>query len=166
MKEQTACFSGHREIPSEDVDIIMERLNKIIVELIEQGYTGFCCGGALGFDTIAAQIILELKKTYKQIELILHLPCLTQSKGWSETDIKIYNRIKDSADKVIYTSESYTRGCMHKRNRSLVDNSNICICYLTHNSGGTYYTVNYAKKKIKGIINIATLECNNCIYCR
>ena len=44
---------------------------------------------------------------------------------------------------------------MHKRNRHLVDNSSICICYLTENSGGTFYTVNYAKKQGLTVINLA-----------
>ena len=49
----------------------------------------------------------------------------------------------------------YTRGCMHKRNRHLVDNSSACISYLTENKGGTFYTVNYAKSKGVEVINIA-----------
>lgn len=59
------------------------------------------------------------------------------------------------ADKVVYTSQEYTRGCMHKRNRHLVDNSSACISYLTENKGGTFYTVNYAKSKGVEVINIA-----------
>lgn len=51
--------------------------------------------------------------------------------------------------------QHYTRGCMHKRNRHLVDNSSACISYLTENKGGTFYTVNYAKSKGVEVINIA-----------
>lgn len=46
-------------------------------------------------------------------------------------------------------------GCMHRRNRHLVDNSGVCVCYLTRNSGGTAYTVNYAKKQGVNVFNIA-----------
>ena len=52
-------------------------------------------------------------------------------------------------------SEAYTQGCMHRRNRHLVDHSSVCICYLTGSSGGTAYTVNYARKQGLEIINIA-----------
>lgn len=69
--------------------------------------------------------------------------------------IEIYDDIKQKADKVVYTSQEYTRGCMHKRNRHLVDNSSACISYLTENKGGTFYTVNYAKSKGVEVINIA-----------
>ena len=47
--------------------------------------------------------------------------------------------------------------CLKKRNRHLVDNSSVCICYLTENKGGTFYTVNYANSKQLKIVNIAEL---------
>ena len=115
----------------------------------------FGAGGALGFDTIAAFAVLKLKECYPDIRLILVLPCFSQTRGWSQEDIEIYDDIKQKADKVVYTSQEYTRGCMHKRNRHLVDNSSACISYLTENKGGTFYTVNYAKSKGVEVINIA-----------
>ena len=108
----------------------------------------------MGFDTLAAQTVLELKTIYPQIKLILVLPCLSQTKGWSARDIEIYEDIKQKADKVVYTSHDYMRGCMHKRNRHLVDNSSVCICYLTESTGGTFYTVDYAQAKNLTVINV------------
>jgi len=87
--------------------------------------------------------------------LILVLPCLAQTRGWSIEDVEIYEDIKNKADKVVYTSQEYTRGCMHKRNRHLVDNSSACIAYLTKNKGGTAYTVDYATKHGLTVFNIA-----------
>lgn len=115
-------------------------------------------GGAIGFDTLAAQTVLKLRKQYPHIKLILVLPCLAQTRGWREDDIKIYEEIKAQADQVVYTSQEYTRGCMHKRNRHLVDHSGICICYLTEDHGGTAYTVKYAGKRQLQIINLANKE--------
>ena len=109
----------------------------------------------MGYDTIAAQTVLKLRRKYPRIKLILVLPCKTQTRGWTQADIDEYERIMAAADKVTYTSEEYTRGCMHKRNRHLVDNSSLCICYLTEGSGGTAYTVDYAKKRGLDIVNIA-----------
>ena len=56
---------------------------------------------------------------------------------------------------MVYTSQAYTAGCMHKRNRHLVDNSSVCVCYLTKDSGGTAYTVRYARKRGLEVINLA-----------
>ena len=69
--------------------------------------------------------------------------------------IEEYNRIMKAADKVVYTSQDYYNGCMHKRNRHLVDNSSLCICYLNSNTGGTAYTVDYAKSVGCRVSNIA-----------
>ena len=109
----------------------------------------------MGFDTIAAFAVLKLKERYPDIRLILVLPCFSQTRGWSQEDIEIYDDIKQKADKVVYTSQEYTRGCMHKRNRRLVDDSRYCICYLAERSGGTAYTVEYAQKKGLTVINLA-----------
>lgn len=133
----------------------MCRLKSAIVKLIEQGVVYFGAGGALGFDTMAAQVVLELKNKYPKIKLILVLPCKTQTRGWAEANVAVYESIKASCDKYVYTSEEYTRGCMHKRNRHLVDNSGYCICYLAESSGGTAYTVDYAKQMGLKIVNLA-----------
>ena len=126
-----------------------------MIEAIEQGYRYFGCGGALGFDTLAAQTVLRLREVYPEIRLILVLPCRDQTRGWKQADVAEYNRIMKAVDKVTYTSEQYYSGYMHKRNRHLVDYSSLCICYLTEQSGGTAYTVNYARSQGLKIINVA-----------
>lgn len=156
MREQSCLFTGHRDIPEQDIAEIKEKTKKTIISLIEKGVIYYGAGGARGFDTIAAETVLELKKDYSQIKLVLILPCHDQTKGWLEEDVRKYNAIMEKADKVVYVAEQYFRGCMHVRNRYLVDNSHYCICYLTQNSGGTEYTVKYAKRCELMIINIAT----------
>jgi uncharacterized phage-like protein YoqJ len=155
MIERTCCFTGHRRIPSDKIGEIKTKLKHTLTEMIESGYLYFGVGGALGFDTLAALTILELKKDYPRIRLILVLPCVNQTKGWKEKDVDVYEFIKSQCDKYVYVSKEYTSNCMLKRNRHLVDNSSLCICYLTENTGGTAYTVRYAKQKGLRIINIA-----------
>ena len=154
MKKRTCCFTGHRKIPSEELSELERRLRSAIISAINNGYMFFGAGGALGFDTLAAQTVLDLKKEYAHIRLILVLPCISQTKNWQEQDIAEYERIKKRADKVVYTSLNYSRGCMHKRNRHLVENSSLCICYLREQTGGTLYTVAYAKKQKLSIVNV------------
>ena len=105
MKERTACFTGHRTIPFLQRRKIEKRTEEALIEAIKQGYRFFGAGGALGFDTLAAQTVLRLKKTYPKIKLILVLPCLSQTRGWRSEDIAEYERIKAAADKVVYTSQ-------------------------------------------------------------
>ena len=157
MKEKTCCFTGHRDIPSGANQRIFAKTEEMVEILIKKGYLYFGAGGALGFDTIAAFAVLKLKERYPDVRLILVLPCLAQTRGWSREDVEIYEDIKSKADKVVYTSQEYTRGCMHKRNRHLVDNSSACIAYLTESKGGTAYTVDYAEKHGLTVFNIAEL---------
>ena len=157
VKAKTCCFSGHRRLPLDSLNIVKESLESNVEALIQNGYIYFGTGGALGFDTIAAQIILKLKEKYSHIKLILVLPCINQTKGWKKDDVEIYESIKKSADKVVYTSDDYLPGCMQIRNQHLVNYSSVCICYKKNETGGTAYTVNYAKEKGLQIINIANL---------
>jgi len=146
MKNKTVCFTGHRKIPYQKQKEIQDRLKTTLKKLINDGYCYFGCGGALGFDTLSAQAVLDLREEYPQIKLILVLPCLAQTRGWNADNVRMYEYIKCLADKVIYTSQNYFNGCMQKRNRHLVDNSSVCVCYLIEEKGGTFYTINYAKK--------------------
>lgn len=145
-RDKTCCFTGHRTIPHNQSNSIYETLKVEFVNLIQTGYCYFGTGGALGFDTLAAKAILELRQVYLHIKLILVLPCMGQTKDWSAKDIAVYEDIKNRCNKYTYTSEHYYSGCMHKR---------ICIAYLTEQHGGTAFTVDYAKKQNVRVINIA-----------
>ena len=153
--EKTCCFTGHREIPSEDLAPLKKRLRKEIVSLIHNGVLYFGTGGARGFDMLAAQTILKLKKRYPQIKLIMVLPCAEHTKFWKKRDIANYQKILSKTDKVVYISKDYYPGCMDKRNRHLVIYSGYCLCYMTRFSGGTCNTVTYAYSKGLEIINCA-----------
>lgn len=154
MRSQTCCFTGHRKIPISEKNSIKQQLRSVIVNLIKNGIIYYGCGGALGFDTLAAQVVLELKNIYPNIKLIMVCPCKEQDKFWSEQDKERYKYILKHSDKVVYVSDTYTKECMMKRNRHLVDNSGYCICYLKKSTGGTAYTIEYAQKNKLNIINI------------
>lgn len=155
MKNLCVCFSGHRVIPQSVAPVIASRLYDTLKELVGEGFDEFAAGGALGFDTLAAKVVLALKKEFPNIKLKLILPCLEQTKGWKSSDVSIYEAILKSADEVIYTAQVYSVGCMHQRNRRLVAESSVCVCYLTNERGGTAYTVNYARENGLRIINLA-----------
>lgn len=154
MKNITCCFTGHREIPVDEIERINERLIIELEKLISSGIIYFEAGGALGFDTLAAVCVIKLRKIHPQIKLVLVLPNKDQCKYWDKEDRDIYNKILSEADNIIYTSDKYFTGCMHKRNRHLVDTSDYCVCYCSYDKGGTAYTVRYAMAYRLNIINI------------
>ena len=156
-KLQTVCFTGHRQM-KEATTKVEYRLTKIIESLIQKKYIYFCVGGARGFDILAAETVLKLKKQYPKIQLILVLPFDKQyqhEKGWEQLEIEQYHQLKIQASKVIILASEYHSGIYYKRNRYLVDNSSICIAYMTRKNSGTGYTVNYAETQKLQIINIA-----------
>ena len=154
MRGQTCCFTGHRHLPPGEREKIAGKPEDVIVALYQQGIRYYGAGGALGFDALAARTVIHLRENCPGMKLILVLPCLTQTRGWRLEDVAEYERIKAQADKVVYTAQQYTRGCMHRRNRHLVDHSGVCVCYLNRESGGTAYTVRYAKEKGLEIENV------------
>lgn len=155
MRSKTCCFTGHRRLPESQKEEIAQALESAVLSMIHSGYRYFGAGGALGFDTLAAKTVLRLRQRYPDIRLILVLPCVSQADKWPPVDVAVYRKIMEQADKVVYTSHAYTAGCMFKRNRHLVDHSSVCICYLEKATGGTAYTVDYARKNGLRIINIA-----------
>lgn len=154
MKSKTCCFSGHRDIPVEDIENIKKELRIEIANLINKGVIFYGTGGSRGFDLIAAEIVLELKQKFPNIRLIVVIPCLKQTKYWNDCDREKYKKVVKMADKVKILTNNYYKGCMLVRNRHLVDNSSYIICYKRKNTGGTAYTVNYAEKKHLSIIYI------------
>lgn len=157
MREQTACFTGHCTIPPPQLEPLTQRLWEAVEEAIHRGYRYFGAGGALGFDTLAAQTVLEFKKVHPQVRLILVLPCPSQAERWSRGQRLTYEAIKAQADKVVYTSPAYHPGCMHLRNRHLVDHSSLCISYQNQPTGGTAYTVSYARSQGVEVVRLGTI---------
>ena len=155
MREQSCCFTGHRALPLEEIPKLKERLVEEIALLIQKGVTHFYAGGALGFDTLAAIATIKLKKQFPDISLHLILPHEKQTGGWSRYNKEIYQRLIAKADSVEYIAKNYYRGCLHTRNRQLIQHSQYCICYLAKSIGGTAFTVKYAQKEGLQIINLA-----------
>lgn len=153
MNTLICCFSGHRRLPNDKLQIITENLNNEIEKLINEGVDTFYCGGGLGFDRIAASIIAKKKDSGINIRLIFALPCKKWNKLWNEAQKKPYVNLLGKADEVIYVSENYYDGCMEKRNQYMVDVSDFCICALLYERTGTSQTVRMAKEKGIKIIN-------------
>ena len=142
-------------------DSLTTKLKEAISSLAQAGYTDFLAGGALGFDTLAALALLALRKDYPQLRLTIVVPCEGQTRGWRPEQVEIYQFVLSQADAVVYTAKTYFRGCMQKRNRYLVEHSNTCICYLTQPTGGTAYTVQYARGRGFSVLNLACPSVQN-----
>ena len=154
---RVVCFTGHRSIPGEDAERLTELLEDAIVELCERGATVFRAGGAMGFDTMAALKVLDVKERYPEIRLELILPCRNQTERWDSVSRRAYRYVLQRADSHRFLFDTYFEGCMLERDRRLVDGSDVCVAYCARSQGGTAYTFSYALRAGVEVINLNDL---------
>ena len=122
------------------------RLRATIEDLIGHGYAHFISGGALGMDMFAAEAVMDLKRDYPWIILEMVCPFEAQPAKWAPEYQERYYRLMDDADMVTVISHKYTRSCMFRRNRYLVDNADLLLAAYDGQPGGTAMTVGYARE--------------------
>ncbi len=96
---KTCCFTGHRDLPAEETEKIMEAVRSYLLQLISRGVTEFRVGGAVGFDMIMAELLVKLRDEEKQpIRIISFLPYPDWRKRWSAEDYRRQNAIMKKSD--------------------------------------------------------------------
>ena len=159
LRQRTCCFTGHRDIPEKDLSGILERTEQAVRRLIERGVIFFGVGGAIGYDTEVAKLLLRLRATdYPQIKVILVYPFESYTSRWSGEQRAEYARLLPQYDKTVCVAQRASREAYLARDRHLADGSAYCIAYCTRDSGGTAYTLRYAQEKGLKIFNAASEE--------
>ena len=149
-KAKTCAITGHRKLQK---PFNRDNLKNILIRVLKGGFDTFLIGMAVGFDTECFKILLDLKKEYK-ITLVACIPCESQSKNFAEREKQEYDFLLENADEKVLISKEYTKDCMLKRNRFMVDNCSGLIAYYKRDFGGTASTVRYAIKNNVPIIYI------------
>ena len=92
------------------------------------------------------------------ITLECAIPDVNQTLKWNDKDKNRHSAILQRADETNYISGRNIADSMLKRNRYMVDKSELVIAVFNGiEKGGTWYTINYAKKKSK-IIQLMDLS--------
>ena len=124
---------------------------KTELAITEYGITHFISGMAIGADLDFAETVLKLREK-QPVKLECAIPCPDQTLKWSYTDKLRYESILNRADNVKIISTRYTPECMLKRNRYMVDKSELVIAVFNGiKQGGTWYTISYAESQNKAI---------------
>lgn len=151
---KVCSFTGHRpdkfnfKYNEEHIDCI--RLKAKLIDEIEKLYLSgvkyFLTGCAMGVDIWCAEIVLQLKNKYEDIELFSVLPCNNHDEKWSKSYKQRLKNVLDNSKKSIKLQKNYTYDCYFKINKYLVDKSNIVLGVydLKMKRGGTRNTLNYA----------------------
>ena len=160
------CFTGHRprHLPwgYDESHPMCQRLRVKLKEEITlalyDGYNYFITGMAEGFDTIALEVLHELKLEGNNIFIEGAIPCLGQEDKWSKrSQIRYKNNLKN-LDKITILSEKYTSSCMQDRNDYMLENCDRVIACFLGRYGGTSSTITKAKSLGKEVILIDNLE--------
>lgn len=152
-KEKTVCFSGHRpeklpdggNMTSPVMGVIKSLLYQEITAAIDDGYTCFITGLARGIDLIAGELVLDIKRTDPKIGLVAAVPYKAQPKNLKSYEKFAYGCIINEADKVVYVSEKYHKGCLQERNQFMVENSSRLIAAVANYRSGTGQTIRLAE---------------------
>lgn len=146
-----ACaLTGHRDLPD---GFDKHALAAALEEVIGEGYTQFYCGMAEGFDLTALECLVQLKERY-EIFIEACIPFAGQKYKMSPENRALYDRLLPFCDTRKVFFDRYQSGCFFVRNRYMVDHADLLVAYCLKKSGGTYYTVRYAKKSGIGVREI------------
>ena len=158
----SCCFTGHRptKLPwgfdesDERCAALKKRIFDAVTAACEEGYTHFICGMAMGCDLYFAEAVLAAKESFPPITLEAAIPCLTQTDGWPEEQKERYARILSACDYETVVQEKYSRDCMQRRNRYMVDHAALLIAAHDGLPGGTRSTVLYAMRQKLMVVNL------------
>ena len=154
-KAKSVAFTGHRRIPSEKHNALRDAVKTKVKLLYAMGITDYYCGMAIGFDLLAAEVVLSLKTTLPKLRLVAVVPYRGQSDAWSRIEQERHAAVLAKADEVIVLSERYFKGCLLRRNDFML--SHVCgvVAYFDGKpKGGTFYTCREARRKHLDIINL------------
>jgi len=139
-------FCGHKDgYWNTDVD---DRLLNVIRSLINEGANVFYLGGYGNFDSLAAKAVYALKQEFPNIQSIIVLPYLDRQFNEDLYDESLYPPLEDVP----------LRFAISKRNEWMVEQADVIVSGVTHDWGGAYSTLKFAKGKKKRIISV--VDCN------
>ena len=153
MRIYSVAFFGHRYV--DNIIKVENLLEEQIQKLIDENeYVDFLVGRNGDFDQCVSSSVLRVRKNHRgdNSALVLVLPYPTAEYLNNEnyfhayyTDIEISHA----------ASMAHPKSAIQIRNREMVDRADLIICYIEHEKGGAWQTVEYAIKQGKTVINLA-----------
>jgi len=161
-RQLKCAFTGHRENKldpqwSESSAIcasLKQQIYDTIENLYESGISYFICGMAHGCDLYFAEAVLKFKENHPDVQLEAAIPYAGQADRWSGPIKKRYDAVLNSCCTQTILQQYYTRDCMMRRNRYMVDNASVLIAVYNGSPGGTRNTILYAMRQGLEIIEI------------
>ena len=136
MYYKYVTFCGHRDLP--DRAAVEAWLRRTLPCLYAQGARRFYVGGYGAFDAAAAAATLALRAAHPEVEVVLVRPYLDAGPAPQPGMASVYPPLERVP----------RRFAIARRNRWMVDHSDMMICYVREGStGGAEKTLRYAERR-------------------
>ena len=139
-------FDGHR--------ILEKKLYPMLKDLIlRKSFLEIYIGRNGEFDIYAATVVKRVQAAMGKdnSEFICVLP-------YPEKDMEYYEKYYDNVMIPECIGRTHPKGAITKRNRWMVEQADLFVCFVEREEGGAYTAMKYAKKLEKQIINLAEKE--------
>ena len=140
MDTYKIVFLGHRDFcPTREIEA---KLYDVLSDLIQtRSYLDIYVGRNGEFDVFAASVVKRIKRELNNssCSMTLVLP-------YKIKDIEYFEKYYD--DVIIYEGEEklHPKSAITKRNRWMVENCDLLICFVERDNGGAYKAMRYAEK--------------------
>ena len=143
-------FCGHSDytVSKEDEQKIISFLEETVGDTPAELFLG----GYGSFDEFARRCAEQYRKTHPNVRLVFVTPYLTPE--YQKNHLAYAHKLYDG---VVYPELERTpaKFAVLKRNRWMVEQADLLVCYVERESGGAYTAMKYAKRLKKTIINLA-----------
>ena len=148
MNVFTVSLFGHRKM--DHLHWLDNQLAQIIKNLIQtKPYVNFLIGRNGSFDEYAASAIKHVQKEVgkENSEITLVLP-------YAVADLIYYEKYYDNVMIPETLFGVHPKAAITLKNQWIIEQSDLVIVYVEHNSGGAYTAMKYAEKRNKKIIHL------------
>ncbi|MBQ3264341.1 MAG: hypothetical protein IJH07_01055 [Ruminococcus sp.] len=152
MLPYTVCLFGHRQI--ENVIDVETALQNVIENILtDHEYVEFLIGREGEFDILAASVIKGIMRNRDtgNCSLTLVMPYLRVGFEKNQPEYEAYY---DNIELCEESAAAHPKAAIRIRNRAMVDRSDLCVFYVTHQTGGAYQTMKYAESIDRTILRI------------
>lgn len=139
-------FFGHKDTPQSLYPKIREAIEQLITM---RNANSFMVGNQGNFDSMVLKALRELKQIHPEIYYNVVLAYMPQQKQKYE----LYDPTETFLPEGIETVPK--RFAITWRNKWMVRESDIILCYITHSWGGAAQFVAYAERQGKEVINLS-----------
>ena len=140
---------GHRDLNAHSK--VEERLYPLLCELVKtKSFLEILLGRNGEFDVFAASVFKRVQnalgKDNNSITLVL---------PYKHKDIEYFEKYYDNIFIPEFLENAHPKSAIRKRNRYMVEECDLLICFVERNTGGAYSALKYAQKLGKKVINLA-----------